>query len=171
MNRPFIYSVLVMAFASNFSQGKSIECWANGNRLRQTSGGGDHVVSSRVYLVLEKVEESATITLSRYHGHLAISDGSQSTMDQASAYYGVFLGEMKPFSLSPRARRYKDADYFRIRDFSADGMTRSDGGDMSGEFVLSKKFLENDEEFDAHYIFQAGDHMGGTVDYDCGLTW
>lgn len=35
---------------------------------------------------------------------------------------------------------------------------------MWGYLVINK---DTGGEFDAHYIFQAGDHMGGTVDYKC----
>ena len=39
-------------------------------------------------------------------------------------------------------------------------------------FVISKKLLTaEDETFDAHYVFKAGDHMGGTVDLTCSKDW
>ena len=37
---------------------------------------------------------------------------------------------------------------------------------MWGELVIENKF-EIAEEFEAHYIFQAGDDVGGTIHMNC----
>ncbi|MCO4793194.1 MAG: hypothetical protein KC493_05765 [Bacteriovoracaceae bacterium] len=77
------------------------------------------------------------------------------------AYYGVFKFDQKEADPKYRGRTYKNHDKL---DFDAVATNGNDGGGMWGYLVINKT---TEAEFDAHYVFQAGDHMGGTVDYTC----
>ena len=57
--------------------------------------------------------------------------------------------------------KYKN--HFKFEDIDA-AFTAGNEDGMWGDFILEKGFAK---EISAHYIFQAGDHMGGTVDFTC----
>lgn len=168
---PILLIVGAFAFAwqsTAFAKRYDVQCWAEGHKLRQTSTDSkNNFVSARLSLDINAKDGGVDAELKEWVGHLAIA--RDATALTKVDYHGVFSGKEKASSLSPRARVYKDGDYFRYRDFDASQTTRQDGGGMNGELVVSKKFQTAGEDatYDAHYVFQAGDHMGGTVDYTC----
>lgn len=84
--------------------------------------------------------------------------------EEISNYTGVFSGS---FPNNPAYRPRVYTDHYQFRDFDAAVTSRWDGGGMNGEFVVEKRISE--DRLQAHYIFQAGDHIGGTVDMECRL--
>lgn len=55
--------------------------------------------------------------------------------------------------------------YSQFKRFIATRTSECDGGGMGGELLIEKNIRKR--IFLAHYIFRAGDHMGGTVDFVC----
>ena len=47
--------------------------------------------------------------------------------------------------------------------------TAHDGGNLNGYLIVSRDALTagSGDSFEAHLIFQHGDHTGGTIDYKC----
>ena len=82
-----------------------------------------------------------------------------------NAYHGIFYFKQLPNNPQYTGRVYKN--HIQFRDFDAFQTNNNDGGGMWGEFVIAKA-IDNKTPVDAHYIFKAGDHMGGTIDYICG---
>jgi hypothetical protein len=77
-------------------------------------------------------------------------------------YTGVFQGEFKN-DASYRPIVY--TQHYKFSDFDAAVTSRWDGGGMWGYFVINK--ANGEDELAAHYVFQAGDHIGGTIDLNC----
>ena len=166
-------SVLLTSLtAPAFSRGSpAIQCEAYGHKLRHyNTSSGDFFVSS--ILQFDLMDSKEAVTIDNILGHLGIS--AYAPLEDIAAkqvvfnYYGTFFAEQTPETISKRAKKYSSSKYFRFKEFNAEKTTRYDGGGMWGYFVLSKKAsARQDKYFDGHYIFQAGDHMGGTVDYRC----
>jgi hypothetical protein len=81
-------------------------------------------------------------------------------------YKGWFNMKSIDENLDYKPRKYKN--YSQFRDFDA---TSSKQG-MWGYFVLEKENRQTQNSnggstLMAHYIFQAGDHIGGTIDFVC----
>lgn len=55
--------------------------------------------------------------------------------------------------------------YSKFEKFDATETSECDGGGMYGYLVIEKDMTK--ESFAAHYVFQAGDHIGGTIDFSC----
>ncbi len=77
-------------------------------------------------------------------------------------YTGVFSGNFKNHE-AYRPSVY--TNHFKFNDFDAKVTSRHDGGGMWGYLVVKKD--NTSDKIDAHYVFQAGDHIGGTIDMTC----
>jgi hypothetical protein len=77
-------------------------------------------------------------------------------------YLGVFEGKFEN-KVDYKGRVYKN--HYKFENFDATITSNWDGGGMFGYLALSKDHGE--KKIDAHYVFQAGDHIGGTIDMDC----
>jgi hypothetical protein len=148
-----------------------VSCLAVGAKLRQ--GGGystDHYVIGRLLFETKFDDEKKLVSLRSYMGSLEITDSyadddSPNKAQILHAYYGLFFGKDRKTNLAPRATVYKDEKYYRFNKLNANITSDSDGGGMWGYFVISKEFKK------AHYVFRSGDHMGGTIDFDCSPAW
>ncbi len=106
--------------------------------------------------------------------HVAIVDGKATIESYGGhiyvvGYYGVFVGKNNvevPYTRKPSV--YKN--HYRFQNIDARFTGGSENG-MWGEFVVSKdlaKTRDTNIKVDGHYVFKAGDHLGGTIDYECG---
>ncbi len=77
-------------------------------------------------------------------------------------YTGVFNGDFKNHE-GYRPSVY--TNHFKFNEFNAKVTSRHDGGGMWGYLVIKKD--NTSDKIDAHYVFQAGDHIGGTIDMTC----
>ncbi|MCB0366456.1 MAG: hypothetical protein H6624_07650 [Bdellovibrionaceae bacterium] len=146
-----------LAQASNREFVESLEC--KGTAFRPGSfqeGLGDSAA-----LFLDVVKKDGKIYLEEFGGNV-----------YSNGYYGIFHGKdlaEKPFQ---RASKYKN--HYRFQDFDAAFTAGAESG-MWGYLVVNKDIHNMRDggvkEVDAHYIFQAGDHMGGTVDFVCSRSW
>ena len=116
------------------------------------------------------------MTVKSYLGHIAMNTFAEvnSQMEEAEKYSLFFSKKEIKSSLSPDARKYTDDKYFRFRNFAANQYAGMEA-DFSGEMVVEKKSLiavgeSRNERFRGHYVAQAGDHFGGTIDYTCKIT-
>jgi hypothetical protein len=127
-------------------------CLADGMRQHGSSYSAD----GRLHFV--KYEEEGKTIYKGIVGHLSVGYDEEPEY----SYYGVFNFDQKEVDPKYRGRTYKNHDKL---DFSAVATNGNDGGGMWGYLVINKDNTQ--DTFDAHYVFQAGDHMGGTVDYTC----
>ncbi len=175
--RLFISFIVISTFCL-VSQGKTIyverQCRALGNNFRvKFADKKEYLVESRIGFSLEqdktKEGKAGEVKLS-YLGHVAFAkfvDGLK-TLELFDGYSQV-SGEKVVSSLSPKATKYTDDDYYRFKDIKGTVESDQDGGGLNGYLVIEKVALKTDGEkpFEAHYVFQHGDHTGGTLDYTC----
>lgn len=81
-----------------------------------------------------------------------------------NSYMGFFKFNDIPHNPNYRPIRYKG--YTQFKEFDAIHTAGLESG-MWGEFVID--LTKTTQTFDARYIFQAGDHMGGTVLFTCQI--
>jgi hypothetical protein len=146
--------LLVVSIAAEAQDRKvvaSLKCTATAYR----TAGEDNSENTSIlwFLVVKKGEK---LSLEEYGGHIYVT-----------GYYGLFNG--KNLVEVPYTRPVKYKNHYRFK-FTADYTDGNESG-MSGDFVLNKEIdgsRDNSNfETDAHYVFQAGDHLGGTIDYSC----
>lgn len=82
---------------------------------------------------------------------------------KVDGYDGTFSFDKK--DENPKYRPNKYQGYAQFLDFDAIKTNDTDGGGMWGELIVPKE--PTDTGFTAHYVFKAGDHKGGTVDFSC----
>ena len=119
-------------------------------------------VWGRVELKIVEESNSEGLRSITVFGHVAADydSGEQGRIDPTTAYYqGTFTAIKLVENPNYKPRRYKG--YSQFRDFDA---SKSMSG-MWGELVIERNTKK--EKFQAHYIFQAGDHMGGTLHLTC----
>ena len=80
---------------------------------------------------------------------------------------GSYIGIFKIVSLAENSkyRPIKYKGYSQFQNFDATDTTDSAEDGMWGQLVLEKDMSKT--AFQAHYVFQAGDHMGGTLHLIC----
>jgi len=149
----------------------NVQCWAEGHKFRVNSESvKDYLTSSRLFLKMDAKDDAVVLT--EYIGHVSGAkyvEGRDelTTVDFYSQFLSTESGEIAS-SLSPRATVYVDSKYWRFKNFAESAATSQDGGGMQGVLVVSKKYdAEGDATFDAHYVFQHGDHTGGTISFTC----
>lgn len=81
-----------------------------------------------------------------------------------NSYMGFFSFLKLSYNPNYRPIRYKG--YTQYKDFDALHTAGLESG-MWGAFIID--LTKMTDTFDARYIFQAGDHMGGTVLFTCDI--
>ncbi|WP_163835161.1 hypothetical protein [Spartinivicinus ruber] len=134
-------------------------CYADG-KIRQNGAGAP--VNSRLEMKLMR-DEKGLVYLAQTLGHVLVTDDTEPTiLADHYGYYGLFrFGRLYQ---NPNYNPTVYYDHYQFKPFNAVTTNGFDGGGMWGSFVLPKSL---DKEVAAHYIFQAGSHIGGTIDYKC----
>lgn len=96
-------------------------------------------------------------------GHIFVKSQFEKgdTINPDNSYMGYFQIQSLKANTNYNPNKYKD--WFQFKDFNAVSTQGVEDG-MWGSLLLD---LSSDDNFDARYIFQAGDHMGGTVILNC----
>lgn len=108
--------------------------------------------------------DRSTKTISNLVGHVYVQSPyseAHEEINTENSYMGFFKSESISANPNYRPTRYKN--YTQFKNVDATHSTGQEDG-MWGSLVLD---LNNKAPFDARYIFQAGDHMGGTVLFTC----
>ena len=96
---------------------------------------------------------------------MVMADGDPTNTDPEYAYHGYF--KIKSMTSDPRYRptKYKNARIFRkVNAYRTKGA--EDG--MWGDLIVAQSTRRSQSILlEAHYVFQAGDHMGGTIHMKC----
>jgi len=127
--------------------------------MRQNSGA-KIASNAALYFQVYQTEEGRFL-LKNVLGHVMVGYVWDGTID--SRYYGIFSFDQLADNPAYKPQKYVGAAQYK--DFNAVKTNGNDGGGMNGTLVLDKKF--DQKKFHAHYIFQAGEHMGGTLDFEC----
>lgn len=133
-------------------------CIAQGD-MRQ-NGGQSKVHSRMEFRVYQDDEGNPYLT--RGVGHVLVGEKRSELLSQRYAYYGLF--QFHKIRANPNYRPVKYTHHYQFKPFHARFTNKVDGGGMWGYWVMPKTL---DKTLKAHYVFQAGSHMGGTIDYNC----
>ena len=151
---------ILMSFAVlAFSQAKSVEYTCLASKFRINGGDEGKSVNSRFVMVLSS--DTGTEVAKSLIGHVDVSAFEQSPYDN---YYSVFV--LKDLASNPNYNGHKYTNHVQFKEINESASSSADGGGMNGYLVVNKD-RKSGESFDAHYVFQSGDHIGGTIDYDC----
>lgn len=136
-----------------------VVCSAEGRSLSNNSWG---LLHAKALLSFEdSYDANGVRTLKNFMGTVVTSP--EGSGDEASTYVGRFSIYEKKENTAYRPGTYKGFSQFRGVN-AADSVGSREQG-MWGEFILAKD--TDPTGFPAHYIFQAGDHMGGTLHLSC----
>jgi hypothetical protein len=150
-----VLTVLCATGAHADTKTGAFTCVSNSMR----GGMGTEQVDARFTFRLSTAGEG--FVLEKLVGHVIVATEQPESVNDN--YYSVFVLKKVNQNFAYKPRRYVDSIQFPKVDtqFSS----THDGGGMSGELVISKD--NSEKTFEAHYIFQTGDHMGGTIDLVC----
>ncbi|WP_299002853.1 hypothetical protein [uncultured Shewanella sp.] len=132
------------------------------NEVLRQNGDLGAKVDSRLELRLKQGDDGL-VSLIQGMGHLITNYAAdENLLDDEYAYYGLFNTHSLTENPNYAPRVY--INHHQFKAFNAMVTNSNDGGGMWGNLVIPKTLTA---EIEVHYIFQAGDHMGGTVDYQC----
>lgn len=160
----FIFSLSVLPPVANAAT--DIHCFAKGNRAGGNDAGPFMVdVSLRLNIAYDRTAKGHVVNGG---GELKVASPfeelkSPEELNEDNAYIGVFRIVNSPENTNYRPRRYKG--FMQFPDFDA-AETKGRESGMWGSFLL-QRIYKTAPRFQAKYIFQAGDHMGGTVHLTC----
>ncbi len=153
----FLLSLLALG-----AQAKQYTCVSTA--FRQNSGL-EHKANARFVFDVKK-DESGVVSLQGFLGHVLVSDAEEELVYN---YYSVFALETVANNVAYVPRVY--TDHLQFVDVDEKMSNGWDGGGMNGNLVIEKVVLDGAKTAKAHYIFQSGDHMGGTIDFDCSSKY
>lgn len=165
MLRLIMFAVAVLASAPALAGAKAI-CLARGNNVGGNDAGvfvSDSRLQVRIYKDADLLELSADGVIMVTSAYEELQ--SPEDLNPSNAYIGLFNTKAIPENPDYRPRRYKG--YAQFKDFDAEATAGHESG-MWGYFLIDRKAaLGEDKSFHGVYIFQAGDHMGGTLHFTC----
>lgn len=117
-------------------------------------------VNAEIHFELNRETKELTKSI----GHIFVQQFYMEDEDISveNSYMGFFHFDSLTSNPHYRPIRYKG--YTQYKDFDALHTAGLESG-MWGAFIADLR--KNTETFDARYIFQAGDHIGGTVLFTC----
>jgi hypothetical protein len=148
-----------VAFAFGAARGdQRVVCYASGPTLAHRGIGLLEATANFEFVVSENSEGLRTLKDLR---------GEVVTDPRHLEFDGSWIGKFRSDELveNPNYRPRKYVGYSQFREFDAVDTAGSAESGMWGNFLLEKDMSA--EHFQAKYIFQAGDHMGGTLNLGC----
>ena len=151
-----------VAFAQTYTR---VQCLSQGTSV----GGNDmgpFTSDSRLSFTIEKSADGTSHSL-RGEGVIMVAQAfekvaSPALLNPDNSYIAMFDVNLKE-NLAYRPIVYKG--YSQFKDFDADQTVGHESG-MWGYFLIEKTYLA-DDNFTGVYVFQAGDHLGGTLFFGC----
>ena len=160
--------IILLALGLILSIGASateITCIAKGKSGVGGNDSGPFTSDSRLDIKIGENQETKALQM-QAKGTIKVANEWEKVepeqLTPENAYIGLFDSDVISEVSNAKARKYKDYVRFGI---NANETTGQEDG-MWGYLVISKKFATADT-FDAAYVFQAGDHMGGTLHFTC----
>ncbi len=152
-------SLIVLAALTLSSQAFSSEVTCRAEKAIQP---GFENMKADAQLEFKLDRETKTIT--ELNGHIFVQNPYAEANEEIStenSYMGFFKFDSLAHNENYRPNRYKG--FTQFKEFDAVHTAGQESG-MWGALVLD---LSKADKFEARYIFQAGDHMGGTVLMTC----
>lgn len=160
-------TLLTLIIAMSFSSSSYASCVPDENEVvigrlvcRATSFRASQDEKERnsalIYLKIV-IDSSEDIYLTDILGHVSVA-----------GYYGVFWGD-DLLAEAPYQKAAKYKNHLRFKNFNAIRTAGYESG-MWGDFIINQNIvggMEPGDTIDAHYVFKAGDHIGGTIDFSC----
>ena len=142
---------------SSLSFAEIVTCFSD--KAIQESEPKGMKVDAQINLVLDR----STKVISSIVGHIFVQSPFTENEDISveNSYMGFFNMNTLTHNPNYRPTRYKGFTQFKA--FDALHSAGLESG-MWGSFIMK---LDGDKKLEARYIFQAGDHMGGTVIFNC----
>jgi len=151
LTRSFFALILLLATAHSYGAEKTARRICTAKLFRSNGVEAMPLENGLLYLTVSKTDDKVTLT--KVVGHLLIED-----------YYAIFNGENLPEKPYVRAPS-QYTNHYRF-SLTATETAGSESG-MWGHLIVNKDLFESNGRVDAHYVLQAGDHLGGTVDLEC----
>lgn len=141
-----------------------VVCTARGNNVGGNDGGA-FVSDSRLVLNISSAQDALQVVVS---GVVMVTSAynelqTPEQLNAGNAYIGLFDTKRLTENKAYKPNKYKD--YAQFKDVDAKETTGQESG-MWGYLVFPKDYAAQ-EKFHAAYVFQAGDHMGGTLHFTC----
>lgn len=156
----FLLSMSFIASAHASAGAVEIECEASGKSLSQSGGALLNAVAD---LTFELHRDSQGLrSIREFKGRVTTSPELK---DNYGSYVGYFDIPVVYENVDYNPTRYDGYSQFKEIDTWVNPGSAESG--MWGEFVLEKNIRQ--PIFKAHYIFKAGDHMGGTLHLNCRI--
>lgn len=149
--------LIILTFLSITSKADIINYTCISKDIRQN--GSD--VYGAMELRFDLVKEEGKVFLEDVMGAVTVSQESE--LFSNDVYYAIFSFNEIDYNKNYKPVKYKN--HFQFPNFDDFRSNRHDGGGFWGELVVENS--PSLEMINAHYIFQSGDHMGGTVDLTC----
>jgi hypothetical protein len=153
---------LLLIFASVAEANLSVVCIAKGKKTAN-NGGGMLYTDARISFDAEDPNPDNNLrTIAAVNGVIKVADvNNESELNENNAYIGKF--KFEELNSNPKYRPVKYKNMVQFQNFDAKETMGEESG-MWGQFLIDKEFGDG---CDAKYIFQAGDHMGGTINFKC----
>lgn len=154
--KSFLFVAALIFSTSAFSE--SITC--RSDKAIQESEPNGLKVDAEINFELNK----ETKMLTKIIGHIFVQQSFIENEDISieNSYMGFF--NFEGISSNPNYRPIRYKGYTQYKDFDAIHTAGLESG-MWGAFTADLR--STSDTFDARYIFQSGDHMGGTVLFTC----
>jgi hypothetical protein len=153
-----VIGALAICGTQAFAAEKVIECSAHGKSFSNNGGG---LLPAKAELSFAETKSASGLRVLRN------IEGSVRVAEIGGSLADGYVGNFKIASLTENAR-YNPRKYKGFSDFQSFDATDTNGSaedGMWGDLVLDKNTSQ--AQFEAHYIFKAGDHMGGTLHLNC----
>jgi len=159
MNRSYFISLIAGFVACALQAADNrMKCEARGKAVSVYGGG---LVSGTADITFTESMVRGDRVLNNISGHILTAN----TLGDEDEYEGRFAIASLSENPKYRPRRYKGFSQFPKFDAAKGNGPREEG--MWGQFLLEKNTAR--PRFSAHYIFQAGDHMGGVLHLSCWI--
>ena len=164
MNRLIGLTIVAFLFTQTARANLNVTCSATGLKTSQ-NGAGMLATDAKISFQVEDYDPSTDKVMSIVDVNGTVKVGAIDTPNEPlttdNAYIGNF--EFEGLKSNPNYRPIKYKNMVQFKDFNAKDTTGREDG-MWGSLLIDRNLSDG---CDAKYIFQAGDHMGGTVHMSC----
>jgi len=166
MKTPLFLIVALFALTNLAQAQEAVICKAKG--MKTAIGGGNMTYTDaelRFDVSVHDDREGLEMTISRVRGTIRVGsfDVKRGPLNDDNAYIGHF--NIRELSNNPNYNPRRYEGFVQFPNFDAEDTSGMESG-MWGNFLIQEGLVE-DGAFEAKYIFQAGDHMGGTIHFTC----
>lgn len=151
-------TIMILSLFTSFTAFAEETVVCKANKTFQT-GGEKLPTNSEFIFTLERNGSDSEIKSLK--GHLFVSYMADETLSMDNSYMGFF--KIDNIKANPKYRPRKYIGFIQFKDVNAIHTTGNESG-MWGDLVLD---IRTPGKIEARYIFQAGDHMGGTTFFEC----